>query len=422
MKPAVAAHAPAAVRRLFAVAVAAAAWTAYLPIGAKYLSYLVASAAALALLQHEQRLAQVLRQPGAGAGVALVGLLALSSLWSPAPAAEVGSHLWLYGLLLLLPAIACACDPATARLALSHFAAASALVGLLFLFDAAGALPPLPSWSPTDDTLGNQRIANSLLLALGAAIGLWLAAQPAAAPWRRVGWLAAAAVAALGLALQDRRSGMLLLPLLLLAWSLASPARPVHRGAAALAVVLVVLAAWTLSDGIRARMAEGIAELRQYEPNDAVDTSWGQRLRMLEITAAMVRERPWLGHGVASWETLWQARTRPGTLLAGNRTPHNEYLLVAQQTGLAGLALLLVRLLAPLRAALRAGAQGLPMLMVWLAIASAGMFHAVLRDAKFSLPLLMLASVTTALVCGAAAAVEPGRIIRDNRGSVPPHA
>lgn len=406
MRAAVEAPLPVALRRLLAAAVVAAAWTAYLPIGAKYLSFLVASAAALGLLVHGRRLGQVLHEPGAPAGAALVALLALSSLWTNAPAAEIGSHLWLYGLLLLLPVLSCACDRATAQLAIGHFAVASALVGLLFALDAAGWLPTLPTWSPTDDTLGNQRIANSLLLALGAAISLWLAAQPEAAAYRRAGWLLAAAVAAAGLALQDRRTGMLLLPLLLLAWSLASAAPRRRRGAAALAVLLAVLAAWTLSDGIRARMAEGIAELRQYESSDAVDTSWGQRLRMLEITAAMVSERPWLGHGVASWETLWHARTRPGTLLAGNRTPHNEYLLVAQQTGLAGLVLLLARLLAPLVAALRAGSAGLPMLMVWLAIASAGLFHAVLRDAKFSLPLLMLAA-TAAAACGPRHAPPP---------------
>jgi len=127
-----------------------------------------------------------------------------------------------------------------------------------------------------------------------------------------------------------------------------------------------------------------------------------------------VRERPWLGHGVGSWETLWQARTRSGTMLAANRTPHNEYLLLAQQVGLPGAALLLALLVACARAALRSGPAGLPMLMVWLAIGWAGLFNAVLRDAKFALPLLLLAGLTAALSHGEVTAGEAGHPIRDN--------
>ena len=412
--------APTAARRLLAVAAPAAAWAAYMPIGAKYLGYLVLAAAALGLLVRQQRLSAITREPGTPAIVALVGLLALSSLWSPAPWSEIGSHLWLYGLLLLLPVIAFACPAATARLALQHFAVASGAVGLLFVLHWAGALPPSRLWSHTIDAYGNQRICNSLLLALGVVISLWHATQTPAWRWPRFAWLALAFMTAFGLTLQDRRTGMLLLPLLLLAWVLVRPAPAPRRAAAALAVALAAAATWNLSGGVRERMAEGIAELRSYESSDAVETSWGQRVRMLEVTAGMVRERPWLGHGVGSWETLWQARTRSGTMLAANRTPHNEYLLLAHQVGLPGAALLLGLLYAFVRAALSAGPAGVPMLMVWLAIAWTGLFNAVLRDAKFALPLLLLAGVATALARGAPATVEASRPIRDNDRFDPP--
>lgn len=391
-----------------------------MPIGAKYLVYLVAGAAALTLLQQQGRMADLVRQPGIFAIAALLGLLGLSSLWSPAPWSEIGPHLWLYGLLLLLPVIACACPAATARLALRHFSVASGAVGLLFVLNWAGSLPASPLWSHTIDAYGNQRICNSLLLALGVAIGLWQAAQTAARHWPRAGWLLLAVVTAFGLTLQDRRTGMLLLPLLLLAWALARQTSAARRVAMVLAIALAAAATWNVSDGVRARMAEGLAELRSYESSDAVDTSWGQRVRMLELTAGMVRQRPWFGHGVASWETLWHARTRSGTMLAANRTPHNEYLLLAQQVGVVGAVLLLGLLLASVRAALRSGPAGMPMLMMWLAIAWAGLFNAVLRDAKFALPLLLLAGVATALARGAPAAVEAGQPFHDNRGLDPP--
>lgn len=406
---------PTVAQRVLAVAAPAAAWAAYMPIGAKYLGYLVVAAAALVLLVQQQRLPTIALQPGTSAIVALVGLLGLSSLWSPAPWSEIGSHLWLYGLLLMLPLIACACPAATARRALRHFAAASGAVGLLFVLRWAGGLPPSPLWSHTIDADGNQRICYSLLLALGVTMCLWHAAQATAWRWPRAAWLVLAAVTAFGLTLQDRRTGMLLMPLLLLAWVLARPVPAPRRAASALAIAIAATTTWNLSGGVRDRMAEGLAELRSYESSDAVETSWGQRVRMLEVTSGMVRERPWLGHGVASWETLWRARIRSGTMLATNRTPHNEYLLLAQQVGLPGLTLLLGLLYACIRAALRAGPAGIPMLMVWLAIAWTGLFNAVLRDAKFALPLLLLAALATALARGTTAAVQAGQPFHDNR-------
>jgi O-antigen ligase len=70
--------------------------------------------------------------------------------------------------------------------------------------------------------------------------------------------------------------------------------------------------------------------------------------------------------------------------------------MVASQAGLLGLTLLIGWLLAQLRTALRQGDAGVPALLVWLAMAGAGLFNVVLRDAKFGVPLLMLAALATA--------------------------
>jgi O-antigen ligase len=174
----------------------------------------------------------------------------------------------------------------------------------------------------------------------------------------------------------------------------------------ALAVVLAAALAWQAADGVRARFAEGLKEVRQYAADDHVATSWGQRLRMWQLTGTMVTERPLAGHGVASWLGLWQQRVTPGTALAANTTPHNEYLLLAQQGGAVALALWLWLLLAGLRHALQAGAAGVPALMAWTALAWTGLFNAVLRDAKFALPLLLLAALAIATTREVAAPTE----------------
>jgi len=384
-----------------------AAWATYAPLGLKYLTWLLVVAMAAASLHQQRRWSSLWQQPGTQVLLAFLALMTLSALWSRATGPRIGTHLWMYSLPLGAALLACACPPAAARRALQHFVAASACVGLLTLLQAWGALPASALWDSTVAATGNQRIVTSVLLAIGAAVAGCLAAG--ANGWRRqLPWLAAAAVVAAGLASQDRRTGMLLLPVLLLALAWAMPRAWATKGAMAALVVLAAAGGWTASDTVRARFAEGLGELSSYTQTDAVATSWGQRLRMLELTATMVRERPLTGHGLGSWQPLWDERITPGTLLAENSTPHNEYLLVAVQAGVPAALLLLAWLLRMMGAAARAGRHGAPALMLWLTLALAALAHAVLRDAKFALPLLLLAATATAL-CRPATRPLPGR-------------
>lgn len=377
------------------LAAAALGWTIYLPVGAKYAVWLSAMVLCGILLRARRDREAYWRQPGAAAVVLLVAWLALSGLWSPAPVPEVASHIGLYTLLLALPVVGAALPAAVAAAAMRHFCAASGLVALLFALKHTGVLPPSLLWHSTVDVDGNQRIANSMMLALGATFSLWQATR-ATGTRSRLAWIALAGMTALGLSLQDRRTGLLVLPFALLAWALAAQAGWGRRLALVLAVAVGTGLVWQASDNVRARFAEGLAELRQYEPVDTVANSWGQRVRMAELTAAMVRERPLLGHGVGSWQSIWQQRTTPGTMLSGHNTPHNEYLLLAQQAGVPAVGLLLWLVAAAVRSALRAGAAGMPSLMLWTVFSCAALFNVVLRDAKFALPLLLLAACCAA--------------------------
>lgn len=380
--------------RLLGCSAIAAAWAAYLPLGLKYAVAVVAAALAIAVV----RASDVAAQPATRPLVALLALLVLSAAWSPAPWPRICSHLWFYALPLLVPLLAAALPADAAARALQHFVGASALAAALLLLDRAGVLPHDPPWlwlSPAAAT-GNQRIANSVLLALAVALALWFALDGAAPPRRRVWWLLGGASIGAGLLLQDRRSGMLVLPLLLLVVAWARQRSAWRRAALVAAICGAAVLAVAAIDAVRERFDEGWRELRADVPADRVDTSWGQRLHMLRLTAGMVRERPLFGHGVGSWQTLWAQRTSPGSALAAHTTPHSEVLLVAEQAGIAGLVLLLAVIGAMLLAAARRGAAGVPALLVWTALATAGLFNAVLRDGKFSLPLLLLAAIAGA--------------------------
>lgn len=387
----------------------AAAWTLYLPLGLQYLSYLLAGAAAAAWLWRVRQWPMALQWPMLAVPMLFWLLMLATAAWSTAPVADRWSHAWHYGRMLFMPLIALACPALAARRGLRHFVLASALVGALTILNHWHLLPAGALWSSTVEASGNQRIANSLWLALGVAMALVEAGDARQRPARRLAWLAAAVVTALALTLQDRRTGMVALPALLAVLAIAHQrqraqqhqrAQPLWRAGALLAgVALLAGLTWQQSPTVQARFAEGVAELRSYQPSGPVATSWGMRLRMNQITLQMVRDAPWLGHGLGSWLTLWHQRAGGGgTELEHQLTPHNEYLLITQQAGLAGLALWLAVLATGWRTAWRAGRAGQPALLVWTALAWAAMFNVAVRDAKFALPLLILAGLAMALV------------------------
>lgn len=389
-----------------AVLAAAVAWAAFLPIGIKYLAFLGCGAAALVRLQREQRFGELLRDPGFRAAAAFWGLTVLSLLWTTAGWHDSGPQLWLYGLLLLVAPIALACPPAWAWRVLRQFTIAAGVIGAATALWRIGLLPDSVLWRFVVDAQGNQRIINSLMLAVGAALAMLLALQALSATraekdrgthWRAAaGWTIAAAFAVLGLALQDRRTGMVALPVLLAMLGLARQRNWPRRLLSVAVVAGLSLAAWQFSPAVHGRIDEGLNELRHYQSSDTADTSWGMRLRLAEHTLDMVREKPLLGHGVGAWLEQWRARVQPGLLISVHLTPHDEYLLVASQLGLAGVALLLWLLVGQAVRAWRAGPDGQAALLAWTAIAWTAIFNVVLRDAKFALPLLLVAGVAGA--------------------------
>lgn len=383
----------------------AASWSCFSTLGLEYTAFAACLLGGVWQLKQQHAWRSAWQGQAVGPWLALWLLLLVSALWSGAPAGAKLAHLWTYALVLLMPVAAKAWTPEAAQRALRHFMAAAALVGGMNLLHRYGLLPNLAVWQRLVDAEGNQRIAISLLLALGAVLALNEALmQTHERRSERAGWLFAAGLCMAGLAIQDRRSGMLNLPLLMVVLVFARQ-RSAWRRAVLVAVVgLLAVATWQVSEGVRNRFREGLAELQAPRTPDTVSTSWGQRRYMLELTAEMVRERPVLGHGVGSWPTLWTQRTTPGTPLHNNTTPHNEYLMVSTQTGVVGLLLLLAGLAMSWRRSWQLGSAGTAALMAWTMIATSSMFNTMLRDAKFALPLLTVA----ALGMAAARAEAPG--------------
>ncbi len=354
-----------------------------MPLGMQYALFLGVGLIAAWQLRGTTELRHAARHPLLLWPLAFLAWMALSAAWSSATPGEILSHLWHYSLPLCMALLAATMRPADARKGLRHFV----------LISAAAALASF--WWDPERLGGNQRIAFSILLALAAAMGVVEGLRMPQDWRRRVAWLLAACLCTMGLVLQDRRTGMLLLPLLLFAlvWVRLSGLK---RAAMLLLVLASTLAVWHNSDTVRARFDQGLHELRHYRSEGEINTSIGMRVRMLEVSVQMLREHPWFGHGVGSWQGLWRQRVQERGLLASHSTPHNEYLLVAAQGGAIGLMFFIAALLALGQLIWRRGRLAEAALLVWLAFVFTGLLNAVLRDAKFALPLLMLGALAWA--------------------------
>jgi len=159
-----------------------------------------------------------------------------------------------------------------------------------------------------------------------------------------------------------------------------------------LAIGAVVLGS---SSNIAARMASVLDDVAAYSKGQK-PSDQGVRLEIYALTAEIIAEKPLTGHGIATWEPRYAelAKARSVNVYA---TPHNDYLLYAAEMGVIGLAALLWIWLAQLAVAWRmGGGDGMRLLILGLGIMVGGMFNAILRDAVFGMPFMILLAIPLA--------------------------
>ncbi|MEW6562298.1 MAG: O-antigen ligase family protein [Pseudomonadota bacterium] len=293
--------------------------------------------------------------PAARATGLLFGMLAFAQLYSPAPWREAVGTLGKYADLALIPVFfAVFRQPVLREAAQKIFLWASGLVLILSLALWLGWLPH-KSWMWAGATSANPAVFRSYLtqgvfLSFATFIALLRLREPVVLHVRiSLSVLAAAAMFNILFLLQGR-TGFAMLFILLgwFGWSTLVRSMA-QRGKLIGAVWLLVLAAFSI--GVVAalyqfspRMHERIqaveSEWRSWEPGKASPTSTGQRLEFYSHTLQIVRAHPWFGVGTGGFVAAYAELVR-GTEIPVAHHPHNEYLLIAAQTGMVGLALLL---------------------------------------------------------------------------------
>jgi O-antigen ligase len=137
------------------------------------------------------------------------------------------------------------------------------------------------------------------------------------------------------------RSGLVVIPLLIVTWGVR------HFGwrglaGAALAGVVIAGIAWTASPFLRLRLSYSIEEVQTYRNDNAI-TSAGLRLEFWKKSMGFVADAPLFGNGTGSMPELFRRAAEGGSGAEGvaSVNPHNQYLAVAIQLGIFGLVILI---------------------------------------------------------------------------------
>lgn len=115
-----------------------------------------------------------------------------------------------------------------------------------------------------------------------------------------------------------------------------------RRGLILITVVTAAtfLAAYATSDTFHQRVNAAAHEAMEWQSGKPSATSVGLRLEWYSASLGIIRERPLLGYGTGSFQAVYAQAVADKNMVATDH-PHNEYLLIAVQTGLIGLACLL---------------------------------------------------------------------------------
>ncbi|MBM3341601.1 MAG: O-antigen ligase family protein [Betaproteobacteria bacterium] len=274
--------------------------------------------------------------------IGLFALLALGLLQSIGDMRGAARTLSKYADLMCIPLFVVAFrDHDTRMRALYAFAITIAVIVVLSYLIRFGLLPAWPVFTgdALSPTVFKLKITHNLLLAFGAFLFVWLAIN-ASDRRRRLVWGALAVLAALNvLFLVQGATGYVTLAVL--AWLLGST-RLGRRGTliAALALVAVAAALLATPNKFRDRAAQITQEALEWPGQGAANTSIGLRLEFYANTLPIIAAHPLIGVGTGRFAQAYAEQVQ-GSEKVRTHNPHNEYLLIAAQVGIPGLALLL---------------------------------------------------------------------------------
>lgn len=280
--------------------------------------------------------------PVALAALALFGMMVAGSFYGQASSTEALNYLGKYLDILFIPILICLFGEAKARShALTGFMLAMGLTLFLSCLIQTGLFPR--------NALLQGEVGNAFVFKWQLTQNIFMAffsyllavkarhTEPSPARWL----LALAALLAAGnvLFMMEGRTGYMVLAVLLLFFCFSWLR---WKGlVVALAIGLAVTVAGYAGVGpLKQRVSKVAGEVAAWQQGEGSPTSSGQRLDYYTNTLAIIRDHPVIGVGIGGFEKAYADKARNSTTTHSNN-PHNQYLLIAAQLGVVGLALLL---------------------------------------------------------------------------------
>ena len=308
-----------------------------------------------------QRLRAVVRQPLVIAALVLAAMVILAACYAEAPARTAFGAVNGWRKLLLLPIAAALFDDDSTkrRLALWFVGVVAAFAVCSWYSAAVGHLLwPVREGEPPGVVIHNH-LTQGVMFAVAGFCAVVLLSDRASQDRRMRLALAACALLLLGnvVFITTGRSGYVAFLACAVAFAIARlRATRVHRGKALLAALaaLAVLAGLLFaSPHAREGIRRAIDESRNYQQQQQTGelTSMGIRQYFWRNSLALIGQRPLFGHGTGSYETAYTKLIagRTGIAATPSADPHQQYLRIAVEQGLVGLAIFLGFLFAATR-------------------------------------------------------------------------
>lgn len=296
-----------------------------------------------------------MQQPVSRAALLLLVLLLLAMAYGATPfpkaLALVGKYIDLMFIPIFMLALAEDRCRRNARVAFLAAMAVTLFFSYLIRFEWIAPMSWMNQYTtPANPFIFHSHITQNNFMAFAVFLAL-LEAREAATMSGRIGWSIFALLATINvLFMVQGRTGYLILLALVgwFAWSTLARQRYAQgkawdwrHGLAILSGMAVLgLVAYHTSARLHERVALVMAEYQAWSPGQGRMTSTGQRLDFYYNTMQIVRDHPVTGVGSGGFPEAFKQQVQ-GTEVLLTNNPHNEYLLIAVQTGLPGLALLL---------------------------------------------------------------------------------
>ena len=333
-------------RRLLAVARGAAATALFGTFVVPTLTNVAAFvllASFLFLPSAGQRLRLVLAQPLARAAIVLLAVLAVATLWSDADMARRFRAWWDWRPLLLLIFCMAVFDEAAARRRALLAFVAMAVIGAGYSWWAwsVGISTVSNNHSMTGIVLRNP-VTQGMAFALAAYFSLMLAVTQRQFDrrWRFALAAASAFLVANLIFVTSGRSAHVLL-LILLALTALHGLHGWRRASAIVALPVIAIAAFSVSPMLQTRFGLLVEEMRAPLASAQL-SAMGIRWAMWHVSGKMLVEQPLLGYGTGGFASAYkravQSSSYTGWAATPTEDPHNQFLQVQLQAGIAGSA------------------------------------------------------------------------------------